>query len=512
MGLKFHSLKNRILFYLFLIVFGVFLLTEITIVEKSRRSFIKISDKAITAYALSVASQTEVDSNGAIRWKASDEIMRDFTRDHPHAHFAIFRIADNSEVWRSESLKNVKLSLPETVRQIPRDKPEFWNEQLNGKDVRFVALRRFVRSEREEGAESEAEDSPRKEDPAGAARRSYSTASTGTELLFVAGLDNSYVNERYEQSIETTAPVLGVGLLLTLVLGWITIERSLKPLQHLDREVRSISSSNMSPVNVPEVKEIATVAMTLNRVIEELKEAFERERRFTANVAHELRTPISEIRSLSEVALKWGDSLDHDNRDNYSDILASAKEMQRTVTNLLTLARYQSGHLTHGREEVELEPLVNSIWREHADVAAGKRITVHCDVPSQLFVVTDQYLLQTILQNLFSNAVSYTPEGGTIEWKADTKEGTFSFSISNSVEGLSSNDLPYLFEPFWRKDEARTSGHAHSGLGLSLIQSLSSVLGLAVDSRLTTPTTLMITLTGKAAERAQFSSHTANKP
>jgi two-component system sensor histidine kinase QseC len=237
-------------------------------------------------------------------------------------------------------------------------------------------------------------------------------------------------------------------------------------------------------------------------MIADIREAFERERRFTANVAHELRTPVSEMRSLAEVALRYQTDLDAQNRKNYEDILASAKEMQATVLNLLTLARCDSGKLQPEKERIPLEPLVSSTWREFADAAASKAIRVHHEVSADTSITTDEALFRLILKNLFSNAVRYTNEGGEIEWKTVVDEDNFSFSLSNSTENLSGHDISCIFEPFWQKDKARTSGDAHSGLGLSLVQSLAALLGLQVSARLTTPTHLTVTLSGKITPTA----------
>ncbi len=252
----------------------------------------------------------------------------------------------------------------------------------------------------------------------------------------------------------------------------------------------------------PDVIEIAGVARTLNSMVGDLKEAFERERRFTSNVAHELRTPITEMRSVAEVALKYGTGLDEQDRRNYEDILGSAKEMQKTVVNLLTLARCDSGYLQPKKTNVEIAPLVDSIWKELSKAAETKRIKSSHDLPPDLAVFTDAELLKLILQNLFCNAVVHSAEDGVIEWNANTNNGEFAFSISNSVKGVSSDDLSHIFEPFWRKDEARTSGDGHSGLGLSLVKTLSDMLDFSVDAQLSAPSLLTMTISGKRDQRS----------
>ncbi|GAB4331751.1 MAG: ATP-binding protein [Candidatus Abyssubacteria bacterium] len=470
MNLKPRNLRKQLLSYLFASAVIVFLLTELIFIEKNRRSLVKISDKNAEAYALNLVAMTRDELGGTTKLNSLDEIMREFGDRHTQAYFLIIRTSDNKELERSESLQNTNLSLPAALRRLPHGRTHFWTTRINGGPVRFVALREFARPDADE------------------------------ECLFIVGFSQRYLWKRLQETIEVTAPILGIGLIAMLLLSWIVVHRGLTPIRKLEQEVRYISSSNLTPVTIPQTKEFVGVATTLNTIIAELKKSFERERRFTANVAHELRTRISEMRALCEVALKYGDNLDEHNRSNYEEILVSAKEMQATVMNLLTLARCHSGQLKPRRDIVELQPLVNSIWTKLAEQASAKKITFQSDIPADLSIVTDKELLETILQNLFSNAVSYVTEHGLIEWRARIQIDRFSFSISNTVENLSDSDLQYLFEPFWRKDKVRSSGDAHSGLGLALVQSLAEVLGFTVNARLTTPTLLTITLSGKTSQ------------
>jgi two-component system sensor histidine kinase QseC len=509
------SLRNQILLYLFISALVVSCVTEAIIIEKNRRALTQILEETAKAYATGLASLTEVEEGGVVELEFSDEIMRDFGGDEPSAYFLIQRIVDGVEIERSESLEDENVVLPDSLDQIQPGEALFWDGTIDDKNVRFIALREYARvdeddeeegdilaeEEPEDGEDAlltleEEEDAPEEEEHSASDHQSEPSSPKDNEFFFIVGLDKEFIYERLQGTIEATAPALGIGLVLMLLFVWIAVNRNLKPLKALEHEVQSISVSNMSPVTVPDVTEIAAVAETLNGMVGDLKEAFERERRFTSNVAHELRTPISEMRSLAEVALKYGTDLDEQDRKNYEDILASAKEMQKTVINLLTLARCDSGYLQPRKSKVEIVPMIDSIWKELSNVAEAKRIKTTHDLPPDLSVFTDEELLKLILQNLFCNAVIHAVEDGVIEWNANTNNGEFVFSISNSVEGISSDDLSNIFEPFWRKDEARTSGDGHSGLGLSLVKTLSDMLGFSIEARLATPSLLTMTISG----------------
>ncbi len=498
MRLNPKSLRKRLLLYLFIAAVIVFVLTELIFLEKNRRSLVKMLDKTAEACVLHLAALPPGGPDGIRGTDSFDDIMRDFGGHHTRVYFLILRVRDGRELERSKSLKDINFSPPFRLREVPREEAFFWNARIKGKGVRFVALRQAPKMEAEtEEAERVISDEETSEI---SSKGASPLGGIENECVYIVGLSERYIRKRLQDTFEVTAPILGIGLVLMLLLGWTVIHRGLEPLRHLEQEVNRISSSNMTPVTIPEDKELASIAETLNTTISNLKRAFERERRFTSNVAHELRTPISEVRSLAEVALEFENDLHGCNRKNYEDILASAKEMQDTVVNLLTLARCQSDQLKPRRDTVALEPLIDTIWNEHKDRAFAKGIDIRRDVQSDICVATDRDLLSIILHNLFANAVSYVPERGKIEWEAKTRGDEFSFSLSNTVENLSESDLAHLFEPFWRKDEAHTAGDGHSGLGLSLVQSLAGVLDLDVSARLTAPTVLTIALSGKAED------------
>jgi len=141
----------------------------------------------------------------------------------------------------------------------------------------------------------------------------------------------------------------------------------------------------------------------------------------------------------------------------------------------------------------DLESFIPPLWEQFKEKAAARGINCHADIPPDTTIFIDKSLIRTILENLFSNAIDYTPPGGIIEWKAAGRGGRFYFSISNNVTDLEPDDLPHLFNRFWRKDTARASD-AHSGLGLSLVKALAEVSGFSITARLSRPDLLTIVL------------------
>jgi signal transduction histidine kinase len=171
------------------------------------------------------------------------------------------------------------------------------------------------------------------------------------------------------------------------------------------------------------------------------------------------------------------------------------------------MARCQAGQERLSVSEVEVSDLIAESWRPQADAAHARALAVHFDVaPAK--VETDRTILAAVFDNLFANAVSYTPEGGRIECRGELSSDSYCFKIINRNDSLTEQDLPLLTEPFWRKDAARTDSSS-SGLGLSLVAAYAKLLHIhfsislpAADSFVVT---LQISLVQKAAATPPFS-------
>jgi two-component system phosphate regulon sensor histidine kinase PhoR len=210
--------------------------------------------------------------------------------------------------------------------------------------------------------------------------------------------------------------------------------------------------------------------------ITELRRADQVRRDFVANVSHELRTPLTAIKGYAEALLD--DPEDAEAREKFLDVIhRHASRMERLVKDLLRLAR-----LDAGQEAVELVPcdvggLLKSIANDFEAMAAQKQQTIEVDVaPRAANLVTDAAKLHDIARNLIENAVNYTPDGGAIEVKAERSNGLFQLTVADTGHGIAPDDLPRVFERFYRVDKSRT-GPGGTGLGLSIVKHLAQVLG-----------------------------------
>jgi two-component system sensor histidine kinase QseC len=277
-------------------------------------------------------------------------------------------------------------------------------------------------------------------------------------------------------SLMLAAVGLSVGTALAVSL---TVRRGLRPLEQLAAEADAVRADSLhhrfSTQGLP--AELRPICGRLNELLARLQEAFERERRFTADVAHELRTPIAELRSLAEVALRWPQ--DASPAQNYRDVLDVARHMESVVAALLEIARCESGMRRAGAETIDVCDIVTEAWKPHESLAIARGLEVCWDLPATANVCSDRAMLLGMIGNLLCNAVSYAPPGGRIECRVRHTTDGVELAIVNTCNTLRTEDLPRLFEPFWRKDAARTGG-VHAGLGLPLVAAYAATLGVSL--------------------------------
>jgi two-component system sensor histidine kinase QseC len=297
-----------------------------------------------------------------------------------------------------------------------------------------------------------------------------------------------------DRTLAVLATVLVVTGLLTIAISvpliGISLRRGHAPLGELARQAAAINADSLQmrfPVaTLPE--ELQPIAKRLNDLLGRLESSFERERRFSADLAHELRTPLAELRAHAEVELEWAPGGE---AEKHRETLNIALQMEAMVTRLLELARSENGKISPQFESVRLAPLIEEVWRPLDVRAKAKHLDVQIEVSPDASLRTDRILFRSILANLLSNAVEYAPEHGRVEvaWLNDAEE----LKVSNTVHDLSPDDVPHLFERLWRKDKSRT-GNEHCGLGLALSREFASLLGVNLKAAFSDRETLTLSV------------------
>jgi len=292
------------------------------------------------------------------------------------------------------------------------------------------------------------------------------------DLKLVVASDRARLKRLLSPIATTIALVGGGGIVVILALLRIVVGRGLRPLDQLGAEVQQIHverlSGRLATDDLP--VELRGMAGKLNELLERLEATFARERRFTSHAAHELRTPLAELKAMTELGAAWPEEF---TPEHVSEMLLVISELEALIEKLSLLARAEAG--TPGPvETILLEETVGDCLARQKREILSRNLVVDCQIEPGEFA-SDPVLWRAIIHNLINNAVSYAPEQSTIEIRARPRF----FSVSNEAPGLTSDDLDKLFERFWRKEPQPHGGHGgqHSGLGLSIVRASADFLG-----------------------------------
>jgi heavy metal sensor kinase len=288
--------------------------------------------------------------------------------------------------------------------------------------------------------------------------------------------------DRYVDTLTVLIP-LGVGL---AALGGAIIARiALRPLDRMTRTARRISAEDLSErVERPRTgDELDRLAETMNDMLARLEQAFAQSRRFAADAAHELRTPLAALRGTTEVALR-GDRSPEEYRKVLTSSLEEVERLIRLSEDLLLFSRAQAGAEPPG-EPVDLEPILLEGLDVGARLGQAAGVSVRIESAAPAMVRGDATALRRVLLNLVENAVKYTPPGGKVELSLATGDGMASLSVSDTGIGVDPADAERIFEPFVRLDAARSRDTGGAGLGLAIARSIVAAHRgtLTLDSR-----------------------------
>lgn len=422
-------------------------------------------DDTLRAKALAVSTLTQRNRDG-VRLEFSDRFFRGFDDDRARDFFVLWD-RRGRVLERSESLRDKDSELPRKVGSL--DRPSRWNLTLpNGQPGRAIG---FAFKPRGGGGDRSRDDS--------------------SELQLVVASNRDELDETLWELLGISA---GCGVLLlgaTLAIIPQVLRRGLLPLDVLGDRVRQIDADTLATRIAGDAlpMELQPIVARLNDLLGRLEDSFERERRFSADLAHELRTPIAELRSAAECALKWPET-----RDSATDreTLAIATHMERIVSHILALARGERNHLAVTLEPVSLAALVQDVWRNFSEPAAarGLEITLALETAS---AIADRALLRSISINLFENAVDYTPARGALAIAVGSSPYAAWIRLANAAPDFNPADAPMVFERFWRKETARSGGQ-HVGLGLALSRTFAQAMGWSLTAVLNEERQLVFTL------------------
>jgi two-component system heavy metal sensor histidine kinase CusS len=275
--------------------------------------------------------------------------------------------------------------------------------------------------------------------------------------------------------VEVMAAVL-CGALLAALLGYLVVRHGLRPVREIAGQAGSITASRLETrLNATEApQELQEMVQVFNEMLDRLQRSFQRLSRFSADIAHDLRTPLNNLMIQTQVALSQPRTL-----EDYQALLASNVEeyerLSRMAESMLFLARAEHANLLPSKTVLDTPDELRRIAEYFEGLAEDAGVTLRVTAAGR--VNADAILFRRAVGNLVANAIRYTPAGGNIVLSACCTSDATTISVSNPGVGIEKQHLPKIFDRFYRADAARQDSASSAGLGLAIVKSIMSLHG-----------------------------------
>jgi len=299
-------------------------------------------------------------------------------------------------------------------------------------------------------------------------------ASDGSQFLIEVAAPYNQIESVLRGLLLTFA--LGLPLIVALAIGggYLLMRRALHPVDEIRQKAAQITSRNLSE-RLPVVHtgdELERLAVDLNRMIERLEASFHQVNRFSADASHELRTPLTVLQGELESMARSSSNLPIEIRDTIGSALEETQRLAKIVENLLTISRLEAGEARKQLERLDFAELAHSTADQMRLLAEEKNIHLDCNGAEPVEVDADPTRLKQVVVNLLDNAIKYTPERGRVSISVVKQANRAVLEVADSGIGISADDLPHVFERFYRADKTRSRQMGGTGLGLSIVRSI----------------------------------------
>lgn len=298
----------------------------------------------------------------------------------------------------------------------------------------------------------------------------------GVAAEVVIAIETTDTRDLLREHALIAAGVAFIGTLASALLAWLVVRRGLAPLAHLAARAEQVTARRLGARLALEEapREVHGLADSINAMLERLEESFHALEQFSADIAHELRTPINNLLLQTQVTLSRPREAP-EYREALHSNLEELERLQRMVADMLFLARADRGMIEQNAEEIALRPEIESV-AEYFEAAAAEHSQAIA-VRGEARLAADRSLLRRALNNLLSNAVRYSPRGAAIDVAIEDGADECRVTVSNPGEALPDEELRRLFKRFARREDSRAREIEGAGLGLAIVDSIMKLQG-----------------------------------
>jgi two-component system, OmpR family, sensor kinase len=302
-----------------------------------------------------------------------------------------------------------------------------------------------------------------------------------TQALFVATPTAALKHDIVEMRILLVAIVIGTTMLSALI-GWFLAAKAMQPVDEITRAAHAIGHTANIAERVPEPAtrdEIGRLALTFNEMLDRLQAVITTQRQFLADASHELRSPLTAIRANVETVRRGGDGDPAERNETLRIVEREVDRMGRLVDDLLSLARADAGSAVE-KNRLALDALLLEVYHQQRPLAGGVRLALGTFQPVEIDGDSDR--IKQLLINLIDNALRYTPAGGHVTIDLIHRDREAIVRVQDTGPGIPEEDLPHIFERFYRVDSARARQSGGTGLGLAISREIVEAHGGRIEA------------------------------
>lgn len=292
-----------------------------------------------------------------------------------------------------------------------------------------------------------------------------------SEYIIIVAYPLAELGELLDNLFSIFVLIGPVAVILSLAGGWFLANKSLRPVDEITTAARRITAENLEE-KIPSHgtdDELGRLVSTFNDMISRLRDSFVQVKQFSMDASHELRTPLTIMRGEIEMVLR-GRRPPEEYRQVLTSSLEEIMRMASIIENLLTLSKAERGTTEIHRESLQLDQIVLELFEDSAILASKKNITVDLRHVDEITINGDKIRLRQLLLNLLDNAIKFTPENGRVTLELIRRNGEAQIIVTDSGIGIPEEDLPRIFDRFYRVEKGRSREMGGSGLGLAIAQ------------------------------------------